>query len=149
MDAENIAVIIPVTKEKNEGRNYRRIRHTSPIYRVYENLHCKLSQIKELQAERNERAQEIKTDFRLNCDSDIAIEELPLTKLIQTNAKIPYKVFFEHVSKSNESYVLTAIKFLNISHLRQKLFSTVKMLLLAIQLTVKSFPLQEKAKLLL
>ena len=28
-----------------------------------------------------------------------------LTKVIQTNAKLPYKVFFEHVSKSGESYV--------------------------------------------
>ena len=42
---------------------------------IYENLPCKLSQIKDLQAERNERAQEIKTDFRLNCDPDIVIEE--------------------------------------------------------------------------
>lgn len=49
------------------------LRHQHNI--IYGNLPCKLSQYRDLQAERNDRAQDIKVDFRLTCDPDIVIEE--------------------------------------------------------------------------
>lgn len=42
---------------------------------IYENLPCKLSQYKDLQARRDERTQNISVDFRLTCDPEILIEE--------------------------------------------------------------------------
>ena len=42
---------------------------------VIENLPCKLSQYKEIYANRNDRAQSIDLDFRLTCDPEIDIEE--------------------------------------------------------------------------
>lgn len=42
---------------------------------VIENLPCKLSQYKDITADKTERAQNIGLDFRLNCDPEIVIEE--------------------------------------------------------------------------
>lgn len=42
---------------------------------VIENLPCRLCQYKDLTSEKNERAQSIGWDFRLNCDPEIDIEE--------------------------------------------------------------------------
>ena len=42
---------------------------------IYEDIPCKLSQYKDLSAERNDRAQSISLDFRLTCDPEIIIKE--------------------------------------------------------------------------
>ena len=49
---------------------------------IYSNLPCKLSQYKDLQADREDRAQDIKIDFRLTCDPDIVIEENDIVDVV-------------------------------------------------------------------
>lgn len=49
---------------------------------VVENLPCKLSKYKEIESNQNDRAQDIKVDFRLNCDPEIEILEGDLIDVI-------------------------------------------------------------------
>ena len=42
---------------------------------VIENLPCRLCQYKDIDADKNDRAQGIEWDFRLNCDPEVVIEE--------------------------------------------------------------------------
>ena len=49
---------------------------------IYENLPCKLSQYKDLRADRDDRAQDINIDFRLTCDPDIVIEENDIVDVV-------------------------------------------------------------------
>ena len=49
---------------------------------VIENLPCKLSQYKDIRADRDDREQSISLDFRLTCDPEIVIEENDVVDVI-------------------------------------------------------------------
>ena len=49
---------------------------------IYEEIPCKLSQYRDLKADRDDRAQDIEIDFRLTCDPEIVIEENDIVDVI-------------------------------------------------------------------
>ena len=49
---------------------------------VIENLPCKLSQYKDINANQDDRAQNVNLDFRLTCDPEILIEENDIVEVV-------------------------------------------------------------------
>ena len=68
---KDIATIYRSTKIIEEGTGATDFEFKA----VIENLPCKLSQYKEIQANQDDKAQNVNLDFRLTCDPEILIEE--------------------------------------------------------------------------